>query len=374
MSGSPTARRPGLLELLQPAFLTGFTLPDWVRLLRAHRWQVDAEYLPRALVATLGASGTSLLKPFDDRVQLDAVHEEAWRRPVFILGLGRSGTTHLFHLLADDPQFCFPTRFDCHNPHTFLTLRRLGVHRLLGLLPATKRYMDNMKTGWLSPTEDKVALCILTSSGVRMQRVFPRTFDRSREATGARWDIDVQHPGFGEALANFSRKLVKLHGRRPLLKSPDHTTVIPDILRVFPEARFVTILRDPYSQYSSDAAMDRSMARQWSALQRPAGVPDETRLEWITAVLQRYLDTRGLIPKGHLVEIRYRDLVADRVRTLERLYDGLGMAMPERFRVAEESRYRRNQHPELPPEVKDRIREAYRPFVAAGLFDASELA
>jgi hypothetical protein len=367
------AHRQGLLELLQPAFLAGFTLPDWIRLLRAHRWQIDAEYIPRALVATVGATLTSLVKLAEDRIRLDSPKVDVWRQPIFILGLGRSGTTYLFQLLARDPQFCFPTRFDCYNPHAFLVLRKLGLHRMMGMLPSTRRYMDDVANGWLSPAEDKVALCIMTSSGVRMQRVFPRTSDRSGETTDARWDIDVQHPGFEAAIERFARKLARLHGRRPLFKSPDHTTVIPQLLKVFPDARFITILRDPFSQYSSDAAMDRSKARQWSALQRPPEVPEAVRLEWIVAVLQRYVDTRRLIPDGNLVEIRYRELVTDPVRTLERMYMKLDISMPERFRVKEESGYRRNRHPELSAETKLRIREAYRPFVDAGLFDAADM-
>ena len=246
MSAELEARVRRLLGILQPAFLCGFTLPDWIRLLRKNHLQVDAEYLPRALIATLGAGATSFLKFFEDQIDLQPLDEERWRHPVFILGLGRSGTTHLFHLLARDPQFCFSTRLECYNPHTFLTLRRLGLHRWLGLFPAKKRYMDNVRMGWLSPAEDKVALCVLTSSGSRLRRVFPRTFDGCLDAQGSSSDIKAQHPDFDMALAAFSRKLVFLHGRYPLFKSPEHTAAIPQILEVFPQAKFVTILRNPF--------------------------------------------------------------------------------------------------------------------------------
>ncbi|MFZ4716853.1 MAG: sulfotransferase, partial [Chthoniobacterales bacterium] len=111
-----------LFALFEPAFLCGFTLPDWIRLLRMNQWQVDAKYLPRALIATVGTAFTSFFKTFEDRIDLTSLQKEKWRQPVFILGLPRSGTTHLFNLLSRDPQFCYPTRFDCYNPYTFLTL------------------------------------------------------------------------------------------------------------------------------------------------------------------------------------------------------------------------------------------------------------
>jgi hypothetical protein len=373
MSAKLAARVRRLLGILQPAFFCGFTLPDWIRLLRNNQWQVDAEYWPRALIATLGAGATSFLTFFEDQIDLQPLDEEKWRHPVFILGLGRSGTTHLFHLLARDPQFCFPTRLECYNPHTFLTLRRLGLHRWLGLFPAKKRYMDNVRTGWLSPAEDKVALCVLTSSGSRLRRVFPRTFDGCLDAQSALSDIKAEHPDFEMALAAFSRKLVFLHGRYPLFKSPEHTAAIPQILEVFPQAKFVTILRNPFSQFASLAAMERSQAMEWSTLQKPPEISDQMRLDIVSSRLRRYLETRDLIPKKNLIEVNYQSLVSNQVGTLEKVYASLGLKIPASFRTASGAAYQRNRHPELSPDLKDRIREAYRPFVAAGLFDPSEL-
>lgn len=93
----------------QPGPLAGFRFSSWVRLLRENRWDVDREYLPRAVVATLGAAATSLLAPVDARLARRPVDEEALAHPLFVLGLPRSGTTFLFELLSLDPGFCFPT-------------------------------------------------------------------------------------------------------------------------------------------------------------------------------------------------------------------------------------------------------------------------
>jgi hypothetical protein len=373
MIANSYSRLQRILELLQPAFLGGFTLKDWIILLGKNHWQVDAEFIPRALVATAGTAFTSFFKTFEDRIRLDNIQEEQWQRPVFILGLGRSGTTHLFNLLSGDRQFCFPTKFDCHNPHAFLTLRKFGLLRLLGRLPVAKRHMDNVETGWLSPSEDQLAICILISSGNRIQRMFPRTYVPPVGDGNSLSDTGSDHPNFYAAITSFSRKLVFLHGRRPLFKSPAHTVAIPQIREVFPDAKFVTIFREPFSQFASSIGMRRSKASEWSALQRPAEISDELRLELISSKLSRYLETRNLIPPGNLVEIRYRDLVSDQAGTLEKIYTGLHLDMPAHFRVASRSNYQSNRHPDLPPELKNRIREIYKPFVTAGLFDPGEL-
>ena len=362
-----------LFALFEPAFLCGFTLPDWIRLLRMNQWQVDAKYLPRALIATVGTAFTSFFKTFEDRIDLTSLQKEKWRQPVFILGLPRSGTTHLFNLLSRDPQFCYPTRFDCYNPYTFLTLRGLGLHRLLGLVPVKKRYMDNIRTGWLSPEEDMFAFYIMTSSGYGIQRVFPKTFKDRVDAKVPLDDIKGEHPNFNAALASFSRKLVFLNSCRPLFKSPGHTANIAQILEVFPEAKFVTILRNPFSQFASMASMDRSQAKEWSTLQKSSEISDQMRLDRISFLLGRYLETRDLIPKSNLVEVKYQELVKNQTATLQKIYTGLGVEMPASFRTASVVAYQQNQHPELSPELKARIRETYRPFVAAGLFEPCEL-
>lgn len=81
-----------MLELCQPAFLSGFSLPDWIQLLRENNWRVDGRYMPRAVIATIGSMATSLLKPFEPEAKLDSGGCELWQRPVFILGLPCSKT------------------------------------------------------------------------------------------------------------------------------------------------------------------------------------------------------------------------------------------------------------------------------------------
>ena len=157
-----------------PAYLAGFAFPDWIGFLHRNSWQIDGRYLPRAIYATLRTVVTSMIKLFEDRVDLTGVDEEVWKKPVFIIGLPRSGTTHLFNLMARDTRFGFPTRFEVFNPHTFLTLRWLGVHRWLVTQSPVKRPMDGIKMGWDSPEEDIIALGVIEGRGPRVDVVCNR--------------------------------------------------------------------------------------------------------------------------------------------------------------------------------------------------------
>lgn len=354
-------------ELFQPSFLSGYTFLDWIRLLRANNWAVEGKYIPRALMATVGSVATSALEPLEPVVELDSNAEEIWRRPVFILGLARSGTTHLFNLLAGTGAFGFPARLDCYNPHTFLLLRRIGLHRLLSMVPTKKRAMDNVETGWLSPEEDRIAMQILSKSG-RLLCPFPSRWDFVTAWRSPYGDSPEASREFCEALKSFSKKLVHLHRRPLLFKSPSHTSAIPEILSVFPEARFITILRNPFDQFASLRALLRNPNRGFFTLQAARSIKDAEILEGIRAVLRSYGEARPTLAASRLIEICYEKLVADPEAILQEIQTRWGLAAISPPPSLIIPRYVRNKHADLPTHVKESLREIYKPLFDAGLF------
>jgi len=358
---------------IDPAFLGGFTFTQWINLLRENRFDIDRKFIPRALVATAGSLLTSSLKLLEPTPKLDQACQSLWQKPVFILGLPRSGTTHLFSLLANDQQFAFPSRIDCYNAHTFLLLHRLRIHQLLGLVPSKKRHMDNVQTGWLSPEEDNIALTILAGTGSRLLQVFQRN-ESYRDSLGADGGLNqIQTTLFADALIQFSKKLVFLKRARPLFKSPNHTTKIPEILHSFPNAKFVTILRHPFHQFASLKAMQTASSRTWSALQESPPITDKQRLGYMTATLERYMATRNDIPNNNLCEIHYEDLVQNQDTTMKQIYAKLDLGSPPDYSTPPNAPpYKTNKHPELPSDIQTMIKQAYEPFESLNFFPSTQ--
>jgi hypothetical protein len=347
------------VSLILPRFLVGFTTRDWLRVLRDHGWNVDVVFWPRAALASLGTLVTTILKPFDDARRFRAHDEAAWQRPVFVIGHARSGTTYLFHLLTRDARFGHATRLDVFHPHTFLTLRAIGLHRVLGLLPVRSRAMDAVKVGWLSPDEDSIALAILAGRGDRMQSIFCRT------AAGSEMPAEM----FRSALTWFTRKLVHLNRKPLILKSPGHIQRIQDILHVFPDARFVAIFREPEAVVASIVAMHQSAAKFWSALQWPPSRNTAAIVDRLADSLNRYFDTRPMIPPQNLVEVRYEDLVADERGTLALIYRSLNLlppAVPDNPR--KKRPYSRRNNPPLDADMQASVRHAFRRLFEAGWY------
>lgn len=358
-----------LRQQMGAAYLGGFSCLDWARFLHRNRWEIEPRFLPRAIHASFRTVATSALKCLEDRIDLSGVNEQAWRKPVFLLGLPRSGTTHLFNLLAKDDRFGFPTRFDVFNPHTFLTLRKLGLHHLLARQPALKRPMDNVEVGWLSPEEDNIALGILAGSGPRVEGIFPQRTTYADRFRPLRERSEEERRAFREALAFFTRKLVYACNRPLLLKSPAHALCIEDILTVFPEAKFIGIFRDPLAQFASLRHMlDVSRRNGWATLQESPKITDAELLARIKQHVDAYCRARHLIPVQNLVEIRYENLVEEQAGTMVRIYFCLGFDWPAEFACLEIAKpYVSNRHAAPDPSLVAKLREIYRPFYDSGL-------
>ena len=194
---------------------------------------MDPRYWPRALSATVGSAATSTLSLFEPEYELTPVQDEVWSRTIFVIGLPRSGTTHLHYLLSKNPQLAYPPRLDCYNPHTFLRLHRLGITKLLSLVPEKDRQIDRVQTGWLTPEEETLAICVLTSQGASLASVFPSRSEHYY-AQGPFAPNTQEADRWRMALKKFSQKLVKLYNKPVLLKSPENFLQIPEILRVLP--------------------------------------------------------------------------------------------------------------------------------------------
>ena len=92
--------RKRLMLWTGPGLLGGITFGDWFALLRDNHFAVDPAYWWRAAVITMWSMRNSY-----GRWREEACHHENFRDvpvepPLFILGIWRSGTTHLQNLFV----------------------------------------------------------------------------------------------------------------------------------------------------------------------------------------------------------------------------------------------------------------------------------
>src|SRR5688500_16855066 len=149
--------REFITEKIGPGALCGLPLGDWLRLVADNRCAIDPPYWLRAGTITWGAMQNTIFRWWERARYERAIQATQPLAPLFILGIWRSGTTHLHNLLARDERFAYPNTYEALYPHTFLKTQPTGRRVMQWMMPAT-RPMDNVEAGVGAPPEDAFAL------------------------------------------------------------------------------------------------------------------------------------------------------------------------------------------------------------------------
>ena len=162
------------------------------------------------------------------------------------------------------------------------------------------------------------------------------------------------------------QKLTFKYDKPLVLKSPAHTCRIKLILELFPDAKFVHIHRNPYHVFQSTNHLMR-MISPWITLQRPdcSDLEDRTVRQY-KEVYDAFFAERALIPEGHLHELGFADLEADRIAQTRAIYAGLQLpdfghveAVLRRY-LDSIAGYKKNSFPELSTQARGRIAREWR--------------
>lgn len=299
----------------------GMPFGAWLALLARNGFRVRPGRWPAALAVTLVSPGNSLLLLLQHGL-LAARGAKPPAAPLLIVGHPRSGTTLLHEYLALDPRHHAPTGYDCFLPCHFLLSRR-WLRPLLERVTPKSRPTDAMAFSLESPQEDEFALHLLGASPLNDILAFP---ERGFRASQARVDAGGE-TAERRLLSRLKRFLAGVGlGRegRMALKSPMHGTKLSVLAKGFPGLKVVHIVRDPRAVLPSFLRTTLVLQRMM-ALGRIGEKADE---EWVADYLwyfERFERERQALAAGNLVEIRYEELVARPLDTLEGVYRSLDL-------------------------------------------------
>jgi len=347
-----------------PRFWHGMTLGAWARFLVENRFRVHPTRVPMAAVVSGVACLNSSLRLVQQLFYGRAIaNTQIDQPPVFVLGHWRSGTTLLHELLVLDERFAFPTTYECFGANHFLVTGRIIPHLLWFLLPS-KRPMDDMSVSFDHPQEDEFALVSMGAPTPILKLAFPNDpppylelldMVEVREDVLRRWQ---------EGLMHFVRAQTYLKDKPLVLKSPPHTGRIGVLAEMFPGAKFVHIVRDPYAVFSSTR-------RLWVALEEAQAfqIPRHEHLDdYIFAAFERmyrgFESQREKLGSTQICDVRYEDLVRNPLEQMERVYATLELGDFEPVReqvqgyMSRKKDYQVNRHG-LAPEIRDEIRRRW---------------
>jgi len=349
-------------ERLGPGGFGGTLFGDWLRILNDNRFDVDARYWPRAAMLTSNSVWNSVVRRWEDWRYGAAVRNTEIQPPVFVLGVWRSGTTHLHNLLSRDRRFAYPNTFEVLLPHTFLTTQAAGSRVMQWMMPPT-RPMDNVAMGVDEPQEDEFALVASGLSFMLGLVIFPRSKGRYQQFLTLRDAGPEELQRWKKALLSFLRKLSFKYHRPLVLKSPAHTGRLQVLLELFPQAKFVHVHRNPYEVFQSTMHTWRKVQTFWGL--QEGEVTEERVLADNAEIYDAFFAERHRLNDENYCEVRYDELTTDPIGELRRIYRRL--VLPEFEQVEPTIReyaqsiegYARNSYAKLAETTRERVFQAW---------------
>ncbi len=247
--------------------------------------------------------------------------------PVFILGHWRSGTTFLHNVLSQDKRFAYNTTYQTVMPHLMMWGQSFFKGSTALVMP-DKRPTDNMELSVDLPQEEEFALANMTEHSYYHMWIFPQLMQ---------WYAD-RYLLFDtinkEEIAEFERefkKLIKISvwntgGEQFLSKNPPHTGRIKELLRMFPDAKFIYLIRNPYTVFESTRSFFTKTIKPLQLQEISDEEMEENILSIYDKLYHKYEAEKSLIPEGNLIEIKFEDYETDPIGQTELIYKSLGLS------------------------------------------------
>jgi hypothetical protein len=271
------------------------------------------------------------LRMEEDRKRNPGIAAEEPRRPIFIAGLPRTGTTLLHSLLALDPAHRVPLTWETMYPSpppeaaTYLTDRRIGLvegqirwfHRML------KDFNRIHPVGARLPIE-----CLVITSHAFLSYQFETTH-RLPSYLGWLESQDLR-PAY-EVHRRFLQHLQwRCPGERWVLKAPAHMFDFEALFSAYPDACVVMTHRDPIAMTASNASLTATLRGAFSDEVDPLEVGPECTRRWAEAISRALRSRdRGCAPAERFLDLYYDDLVGDPIGAVRKVYAHFDLSFPE---------------------------------------------
>ncbi|HEX7082111.1 MAG TPA: sulfotransferase [Gammaproteobacteria bacterium] len=300
------------------------------RLLDAYRREASLTMLGRITVREMVVSLLeNLLHLEAERAAQPDVERRPIARPVFIIGLPRTGTTLLHGLMSRDPanrvpltwETMFPARKDRPDVLRRRTAARLGWANRLA--PEFKRIHP------IAP--DLPQECIAITANVFMSIQFHTTHD---VPSYENWlEQDSQRLAYDFHYRFLQHLDARAPGRRWVLKAPGHLFALQALLERYPDAKIIQTHRDPLRVMASMASHATVLRRAFSDRAEPARIAADWADRWSRA-LDGFLAVRDRSAPEKFLDVAYDDVERRPAETIERIYDFLGWPFTEDARAA----------------------------------------
>lgn len=263
------------------------------------------------------------------------IHDRKVRRPVFLTGLPRTGTSAAFNLLAADPAARPLLLWEGTFPEPFEGLeagapdpRHMAMREHFASIREKNPEFTKIHFADADTPEECVIPMALTFENVHM-------------------GIEVLIEPYASFFRNldlrpqyvYYRELLKMldwqrPGERWLLKSPAHLWGLDALVEVFSDCGIVITHRDPLEAVASYCSMMETLAQSQGYSPQPNF--GETVLDFCATSLERGYAVRDQSDPARFIDIRFSDFIADSMQVVRDIYDHFELPLtPEAKRAIE---------------------------------------
>ena len=263
-----------------------------------------------------------------DRARHPGIAQEVIRRPLFVVGLPRTGSTLLHHLLAQDPAGRVARAWEVMEPSP--PPEHGGAHRDPRVGRAARRlaWFERIAPEFkrIHPLGADLPLeCIEVMSA---SFVSPRFHTTYRVPSYQAWLAGTDpHPAY----EFHHRFLQHLQWRAPaghwVLKAPSHVFGLEALFRTYPDAFVVQTHRDPLTVLASVASLTLVLQAAFTDHLDPMEIGAEVTQRWsngLERAMQARLDPRV---NERFADVRYEELLRDPMAVVRRIYRQFGMTL-----------------------------------------------
>ena len=297
-----------------------------VQYMKKNHADIERSFYPQIL---LSGAVSLFISPFRILEKLLYGSKEARctvKRPLFILGHWRSGTTLLQQMLAQDSQFGFINPL-MNFTFSFYHLLGWAFEKVISDHLEDGRPMDNMEYAMNLPLEEYIVFSTIEENSVYPLNFFPQAFlkynenafiDKMPAERRKRWCRKYDYLLKKTTFLNDNKVL--------LLKSPDNTARLAALLRMYPDAKFVNIYRNPYDVIRSTIHLYEKIMDNWALEKLPSR---NTMEDWIIETFRNmylaYFEEMKECGPDNLYEICFEEFEKDPLPIMEELYRNLDL-------------------------------------------------
>jgi thioester reductase-like protein len=273
-----------------------------------------------------------------ERLRHPAIERQEIVRPVFIVGINRTGTTYLHRLMARDPRFWTLRAYEYVEPviaagddaglaGTSEDPRRAlaaDVFKASGIIDS---FAGTHHVGLDEPEEDMPILRLSFRAWMFATRHPIPTYERWLEARGSRESYAL-HRRVMQHYTWQRRERDRGAGGQWLFKMPTHLRELEALIEAYPDALFIQTHREPAQFMGSWCSLVERIRADVSS-PRP---PDELGAEQLRAMsclLDRAVAFRESRPEldDRWIDVSYYDLVQDPTAVVAHVYDRCGWSL-----------------------------------------------